>query len=250
MFNVQPPDYEEKNVKDFQKERNVSRKDGFHGTKTIYLPKERWCEKSDNMTPGQHGTVNELPQANDRQVTGSDVTRRKAGIPSKQAGTPLQPSGSSRVVKLVKRFSKAIYCLLGLGVLSYGVFHFRDSIPFFPKKKKREDPPPVSQQFMDKINEYSTIQKVAGVGALLAAGVAGYKYFSKPGPQDEDESRSATIGDSLCGAGGEMPFWRKHGLKLGLVIIFLAGIVALAFFLPGSGEQNDWDNEEDLEWGP
>lgn len=155
-----------------------------------------------------------------------------------------------RVKSVVKRRGTMIYMygLLGLGAL-YGVYHYRDSIPFLAAKQPEKDkePPTFFEKQKQKFEGYSTLQQVAGAGALLAGtvgAVVGCKRFRKPAPQEEESSRS--ICDSVCSES----FWRTHGLKLGLGIIFLAGLVALVFCLPGSEQQNDWDCEEDLEWGP
>jgi len=98
-------------------------------------------------------------------------------------------------------------------VLSYGIFHFRDSIPFFPKREKKRE----------------AIPKVAGVGALLAAAVAGYKYFSKPGPHNSSEENeiSRVISNVLTGDGdtGE-----NYPLDLFLLILVLFGIGVLFCF--------------------
>jgi len=150
------------------------------------------------------------------------------------------------IFNVVKRFKKAIYWLLGLGVLSYGAFQFRDSIPFRPAGDEEEE-------------GYSTVQKVAGVGALLGTAVAGYtayKHFSKSTPAPQ-KSRSAVTCDSLC-SDTKMSFWSRLKLGLvitrartvfGLVMIFLVGLAILAFYRLRSGEQNGWDGDEDLEWG-
>merc|ERR1711964_561488 len=170
---------------------------------------------------------------------------------SDKSGTKKAQGTVQRIVKMVKEH---IYWILGLGVL-YSAYHFRDSIPFLSAKDEPPKPLTVAQQITNKFGEYSNTQKSVGAGALLGtavAAVAAYKHFSNSAAQEE-ESRSAGICDSLCSAAtaaGEVSFWRKHGLKLGLVIIFLVGLAVLAFCLPGNEEQNDLECEEDFEWGP
>merc|ERR1711964_934953 len=139
--------------------------------------------------------------------------------------------------KYRRKLQKYTYWLLGFSVLSYGVYYFRDSIPFLEAEQPDEK----------EVKGYSKIQKGVGACALLVgAAVAGYKYFSKPAPEEEEESifrSSSGSGFLTCGAG--KTFGERHGLKLGLVIIFLVGLVALVFYLSQRKEKNDLDELED-----
>jgi len=174
-----------------------------------------------------------------QEVVPQQITPKKTGFFDRVK------SVVDQVKSVVNRPGKMIYGILGLGALclSYGVYHYRDSIHFLAAKQpeKEKEPPTFFEKQKKKFEGYSTLQQVAGAGALLAGtvgAVAGCKRFRKPAPQEEEASRS--ICDSVCSES----FWRTHGLKLGLGIIFLAGLVALVFCLPGnpgSEQQNDWD---------
>merc|ERR1711964_706934 len=180
-----------------------------------------------------------------------EVVPQPTTTPKKTSFIDQVKSVVDRVKSVVKQRGTMIYGLLGLGAL-YGVYHYRDSIPFLAAKQpeKEQEPPTFFEKQKKKFEGYSTLQQVAGAGALLAGtvgAVAGCKRFRKPAPQEEEASRSIR---KFCDSVYSESFWRTHGLKLGLGIIFLAGLVALVFCLPGSEQQNDWDCEEDLEWGP
>merc|ERR1711964_704571 len=143
--------------------------------------------------------------------------------------------------KYRRKLQKYTYWLLGFSVLSYGAYYFRDSIPFLEAEQPDEK----------EVKGYSKIQKGVGACALLVGAlgaVAGYKHFSK---HHEEESRNASGFFSTSRGAAGKTFWHRHGLKLGLVIIFLAGLAALAFYLSKSKEKNgDLPGRYIEEWGP
>merc|ERR1711964_307963 len=106
--------------------------------------------------------------------------------------------------KYRRKLQKYTYWLLGFSVLSYGVYYFRDSIPFLEAEQPDEK----------EVKGYSKIQKGVGACALLVGAlgaVAGYKYFSKPAPEEEEESifrSSSGSGFLTCGAG--KTFGERH----------------------------------------
>jgi len=88
---------------------------------------------------------------------------------------------------------------------------------------------------------------IAGVASIVGYGGYSMLCSSKPTGVAPEENRG--MFSSSDQSGTQTSFWQKHGLTIGLIIIFLIGLGLVLSLVLGGDSQYDDHHRDDLEWG-
>jgi len=90
---------------------------------------------------------------------------------------------------------------------------------------------------------------IAGAAAIVGYGGYSMLCSSKPAGVASVENPGTGMFSSSDQSGTQTSFWQKHGLTIGLIIIFLIGLGLVLSLVLGGDSQYDDHHRDDLEWG-
>merc|ERR1711964_423410 len=232
---------------------------------------EAVVQKADElgMTPSEYISCMKDQQIWDQKTpasttTGTCTQKEFKADPAAKPSSPKAAQGTgifSRCWNNVSSYKWYVGATLGVALaipFLFGMDYKLPSFPFF--RSSEEGKSTVDKSKSTTLNSTNDPPASWGLtkpqwgaiaGAAAIFGYGGYSMLcsSKPAGVASVENPGTGMFSSSDQGGTQTSFWQKHGLTIGLIIIFLIGLGLVLSLMLGGDSQYDDHHRDDLEWG-